>query len=70
MKAAVTVLFFVAVSSFYQVYGQASAVMEVRVNVISGASLTSVEEAKIDLSSSGFISENVKAGSFELISAA
>ncbi|MEX0608020.1 MAG: hypothetical protein WD158_01185 [Balneolaceae bacterium] len=66
MKTAITtLLFLLSGSGFYEVAAQVTAVMEVRVNVISGASLQSVEKPYISLDKAQFL-DNVEAGTFAL----
>lgn len=69
MKTAIIILLFLGGSAFCQVAAQVTAVMEVRAKVISGAGLTSVDEADLNLQSSAFSSEGVDAGSFGLVAA-
>lgn len=55
---------------FASANAQVTAVMQVRVNIVSGASLTSVEESVTDLSSADFsMMGEINAGSFSLTAA-
>ncbi|HET8865131.1 MAG TPA: hypothetical protein VFM80_05490 [Gracilimonas sp.] len=59
-------LIFLASSFSFLANAQVIAVMQAKVNVISGAGFTSLEESVIDLSSSNSL-EEVHAGSFSLV---
>ncbi len=67
MRVAITHILILLVSGFWaSLQAQTTAVMQVRVEVVSGAGLSSIEEGLIDLSSVDAYNNNVKAGGFSL----
>ncbi|MCP9291075.1 hypothetical protein [Gracilimonas sediminicola] len=67
MRVAITHILILLVSGFWaSLQAQTTAVMQVRVEIVSGAGLSSIEEGLIDLSSVDANNNNVKAGGFSL----
>ncbi|MEQ8525200.1 hypothetical protein [Gracilimonas sp.] len=67
MRVAIIHILILLASGFWaSLQAQATAVMQVRVEVVSGAGLTSIEEPTIDLSSVDLVDNDVKAGGFSL----
>ncbi len=70
MRESLFILIFLASGFFASANAQVTAVMQARVNIISGGSITSVEESKIDLSTADFsVGHEVLAGTFSLVAA-
>ena len=68
MRLAIIHILILLASGFWaSLQAQATAVMQVRVEVVSGAGLTSIDEPLIDLSSADVLSNDVKAGGFSLV---
>jgi hypothetical protein len=63
------ILAFWVISFAAPLQGQTTAVMQVRVNVVSGAGCSSIEESIIDLSSADYLTNDVKTGAFSIITA-
>lgn len=62
-----SILILMAFGFFTTVQAQVTAVMQARVNIISGAGLSGIEESNIDLSTANSVfNETVKTGSFTL----
>lgn len=69
MKTIILSILTLLVTGFsFQAKAQVSAVMQAKVEVVSGAGLTLMENALIDLNSKNLI-EEINAGSFSLVSA-
>lgn len=70
MRETLFILAFLVSGFFATANAQVTAVMQARVNIVSGASLTSIEESVIDLSSTNFSTKGeIHAGSFSLTAA-
>jgi|GEM_PF-1891329 len=70
MKTTLYILAFLVSGFGFSAQAQTTAVMQARVEVVSGAGFTSVEDAVIDLSTLDFKQNNtVKAGAFSLVAA-
>lgn len=68
MRATIIHILILLASGFLaSLQAQATAVMQVRVEVVSGAGLSSIEEPLIDLSSLDLVNNDVKAGGFSLV---
>ena len=67
MRVAIIHISIILASGFWvSLQAQATAVMQVRAEVVSGAGLTSINEPVIDLGFVDFVNNDVKAGGFSL----